>query len=252
MNAQEERATSLVEQPPVTRGRGRAFLIFFVILGALAIGGFFFWLQTRQFETTDDAQVDAHLNAISSRVEGTIVRVYVEDNQMVKPGDLLVDFDPSDYKSRSISARQLAQARSMVFAQQPNVPLTQVENVTNISSGEADVANTQAALAAAERDRESFAAKLTEAQANSIKAQADLGRYKQLIAKEEVSQQEYDQVAASADAQQAVVASSRADLEALPTSSISVVHSWRRLKKIGPIAPQRTSADGAPASGCSV
>ena len=102
----------------------------------------------------------------------------------------------------------------MVFAQQPNVPLTQVENVTNISSGEAEVANAKAALAAAQRDRESLAAKLVEAQANGAKAQADLGRYKQLIAKEEVSQQEYDQAAASANAQDAIVASSRADLEA--------------------------------------
>jgi membrane fusion protein, multidrug efflux system len=94
------------------------------------------------------------------------------------------------------------------------VPLAQVENVTNISTGEADVANAQAALAAAQRDRESYAAKLTEAEANAAKAQADLRRYKQLIAKEEVSQQEYDQVAATANAQEAVVASSRADLEA--------------------------------------
>ena len=60
-------------------------------------------------------------------------------------------------------------------------------------------------MAAAERDRESYAAKLAEAEANAAKAQADLGRYKQLIAKEEVSQQEYDQVAASANAQQAVL-----------------------------------------------
>jgi membrane fusion protein, multidrug efflux system len=214
MNTQEERAPA-VDKPSTPRGRGRAFLIFFVILGALAIGGLFFWLHARQFETTDDAQVDAHLNSISSRVEGTIVRVYVEDNQMVKPGDSLVDLDPRDYQvSLDQALAQLAQARSMVFAQQPNVPLTQVENVTNISAGEADVANAQAALAAARRDRESFAAKLAEAQANSAKAQADLGRYKQLIAKEEVSRQEYDGVAAEADAQQAVVASSRADLEA--------------------------------------
>jgi membrane fusion protein, multidrug efflux system len=214
MNTQEERAPA-VDKPSTTRGRGRAFLIFFVILAALAIGGLFFWLHARQFETTDDAQVDAHLNSISSRVEGTIVRVYVEDNQMVKPGDSLVDLDPRDYQvSLDQALAQLSQARSMVFAEQPNVPLTQVENVTNISSGEADVANAQAALAAARRDRESFAAKLAEAQANSAKAQADLGRYKQLIAKEEVSRQEYDGVAAEADAQQAVVASSRADLEA--------------------------------------
>jgi membrane fusion protein (multidrug efflux system) len=198
-----------------TRGRGRAFLIFFVVLGVVAIGGLLFWLHARQFETTDDAQVDAHLNAISSRIEGTIIRVYVEDNQIVKPGDPLIDLDPRDYQvSLDQALAQLAQARSMVFAQQPNVPLTQVENVTNISTGEADVANAQAALAAAQRDRESYAAKLAETEANAAKAEADLRRYKQLMAKEEVSQQEYDRVAASANAQQAVVASSRADLEA--------------------------------------
>jgi membrane fusion protein (multidrug efflux system) len=197
-----------------TRGRGRAFLIFFVILGVVAIGGLLFWLHARQFETTDDAEVDAHLNAISSRTDGTIIRVYVEDNQIVKPGDPLVDLDPRDYQvSLDQALAQLAQARSMVFAQQPNVPLTEVENVTHISTGEADVATAQAALAAAERDRESYAAKLAEAEANAARARADLGRYKQLIAKEEVSQQEYDQVAASANAQQAVVARSRADLE---------------------------------------
>jgi len=197
-----------------TRGRGRAFLIFFVILGLMAIGGLLFWLHARQFETTDDAQVDAHLNAISSRIDGTIMRVYVEDNQTVKAGDPLIDLDPRDYQvSLDQALAQLAQARSMVFAQQPNVPLTEVENVTNISTGEADVATAQAALAAAERDRESYAAKLAEAEANAARARADLGRYKQLIAKEEVSQQEYDQVAASANAQQAVVARSRADLE---------------------------------------
>jgi membrane fusion protein (multidrug efflux system) len=214
MNAQEERA-SAVDKAPVTRGRGRAFLIFFLILGAIAIGGLLFWLHARQFETTDDAQVEAHLNSVSARVEGTIVRVYVENNQMVKLREPLVDLDPRDYQvSLDQALAQLAQARTMVFAQQPNVPLTQVENVASISTGEAEVANAKAALSAAQRDRESLAAKLVEAQANDAKAQADLGRYKQLIAKEEVSQQEYDQAAATVNAQDAIVASSRADLEA--------------------------------------
>ena len=80
----------------------------------------------------------------------------------------------------------------MVIAEQPNVPITQTENITNIASGESDVANAEAALAAAERDRDAAAAKLSEAEANSAKAQSDLGRYKTLIAKEEVSQQDYD------------------------------------------------------------
>ncbi|MBV9295095.1 MAG: HlyD family secretion protein [Acidobacteriaceae bacterium] len=202
-------------QPANRSGRRRAFTIFFIVLLVIALGGFLYWFHAKQFESTDDAQVDAHLNPISARVDGTITRVYVDDNQMVKAGDPLVDLDPSDYKVALDQAlAQLAQARSMVIAQQPNVPITQVESTTNISTGEADVANAQAALAACERDRESAAAKVTESEANSARAQSDLARYKLLIAKEEVSEQEYDQIVAAAKAQAAAVTADRAALQA--------------------------------------
>jgi membrane fusion protein (multidrug efflux system) len=200
--------------PPVTRGRRKAFLIFFVVLIVLAIGGLFYWLHARQFESTDDAQVDAHLNPISARVDGTITKVYVDDNETVKTGDPLVDLDSRDFQAALDQAlAQLAQAKNMLIAQEPNIPITQVENTTNISTGEAEVANAQAALAAAERDSESAAAKLTESEANNARAQADLARYKLLIAKEEVSQQEYDQIAATAKAQLATVAANQAGVQ---------------------------------------
>jgi membrane fusion protein (multidrug efflux system) len=158
--------------PPPTRGRARAFAIFFAVLLVLGIAGFFFWLHSSKFETTDDAQVDAHLNAISSRVEGTVIRVYVEDNQAVKANDPLVDLDPSDFQVALHQAEaQLAQARTMIFAQQPNIPITQVQNTTNISGSEAELANSQASLATAERDVELAKARLAEAQANNEKAQ---------------------------------------------------------------------------------
>ncbi|MBV8895076.1 MAG: HlyD family secretion protein [Acidobacteriaceae bacterium] len=199
---------------PVKSGRRRAFTIFFVVLLIIGVGGLLYWLHARNFETTDDAQVDGHLIPVTSRVDGTVTRVYVEDNQVVKAGDALVDLDPRDLQVGLDQAlAQLSQARSMVVAQEPNVPITQVENTTNISTGEADVANAQAALAAAERDRESDAAKVSEAEANNARAQADLARYKLLIAKEEVSQQEYDQVVAAAKAQAATVAASEATLQ---------------------------------------
>jgi membrane fusion protein (multidrug efflux system) len=196
------------------RGKHRAFLIFFLVLIALAVAGLLYWLHAREFESTDDAQVDAHLNPISSRIDGTITRVYVEDNQMVKSGDPLVDLDPRDYQVALDQAlAQFAQAQSAVIAQEPNVPITQVESSTNITTGEAEVANTQAALAAAERDRESAAAKLAESEATNSRAQADLSRYKLLIAKEEVSQQEYDQIASAAKAQAATVMANQAALQ---------------------------------------
>jgi membrane fusion protein (multidrug efflux system) len=75
------------------------------------------------------------------------------------------------------------------------------------------VAGAQAALGAAEHDRDSAAAKLAEAEANSARAQADLERYKILISKEEVSQQEYDQIAATAKAQAATVTANQAAVQ---------------------------------------
>jgi membrane fusion protein (multidrug efflux system) len=202
------------EAPGRQGGRRRAFLIFFAVLLVLAAGGFLYWLHARQFEETDDAQIDGHLNPITSRIDGAITCVYVENNRIVKIGDPLVDLDPRDFQVALDQAlAQLSQAKSMVLAQEPNVPITQVENVTNISSGEADVANAEAALAAAEHDRDTAQAKLAESEANNARAQADLGRYKLLIAKEEVSQQEYDQVAATAKAQSATVAANEASVQ---------------------------------------
>jgi membrane fusion protein (multidrug efflux system) len=200
--------------PPVTRGRGRAFIIFFLILLIAGGVGVYFWLQSREFESTDDAEVDAHLNAISSRVDGAITKVYVDDNQFVKAGDPLVDLDPRDFQVAIDQARaQVAQARSQVTAQQPNVPITENENSTNITGAEADVANAEAVVGVAERDRETAVARLAEAQANAAKAKSDLSRYTLLIKNEEISQQEFDQVAATAKAQDAAVDANRSIVE---------------------------------------
>jgi membrane fusion protein (multidrug efflux system) len=199
---------------PATRGRRRAFGIFFVVLLIIGVGALLYWLHARQFETTDDAQIDAHLNPVTSRVDGTIIAVHVDDNDHVQIGTPLVDLDPRDFQvSVDQILAQVSQARSMVVAERPNLPITQVENITNIASGEAEVANSQAALAAAERDRESAAAKVVETEANNAKAQADLVRYKILIAKEEVSEQEYDQIVATAKAQAATLDENRASYE---------------------------------------
>ncbi|MFL6447103.1 MAG: HlyD family secretion protein [Bryobacteraceae bacterium] len=201
--------------PSNTAGRRRAFTVFFVVLVLAGIAGFFYWHHSRLFETTDDAQVDAHLNPVTSRVDGTITAVHVDDNQTVQAGAPLVDLDPRDFQvSLDQALAELSQAQSMVIAERPNLPITEVQNVTSISGAEADVATARAALAVAERDREASAAKLSEAEANNARAQADLARYRLLIAKEEVSQQEYDQVVAAAKAQAATVKSNQAGLEA--------------------------------------
>ena len=183
-NVDERNAPSEPGQnPPEPNGRRRAFTIFFAVLAVIGIGATLLWLHDRQFESTDDAFVEMHLGAVSPRIDGTIVKVYVENNQFVRTGGPLVDLDPRD---NEVSLQQalagLSQARSQVLAQQPNIPITRVESGVSVSTAEAGVASAQAALSAAQHDRDSAVAKLTEAEADNAKAQADLARYKILIA----------------------------------------------------------------------
>jgi len=86
------------QKEPASRGRGRAFLIFFLVLAVLAAAGVWYWLHSRDFEDTDDAFIETHINPVSSRIDGVIIKVYTDNNRTVKAGDPLVDLDPSDYQ----------------------------------------------------------------------------------------------------------------------------------------------------------
>ncbi len=48
------------------------------------------WRYLNTYETTDDAQIDGHINAISGRITGNVIEVLAEDEQVVKAGDVLV------------------------------------------------------------------------------------------------------------------------------------------------------------------
>ena len=108
-------------------------------------------LYLRSYESTDDAQVDGHLNAISSRISGTVIHVYVENNQAVTAGQLLAELDPRDYQVALQQARAAyVQAGAQVRAENPNLPIVQTTNQTTISTSNADVVAAQAAVSAAQ------------------------------------------------------------------------------------------------------
>jgi membrane fusion protein, multidrug efflux system len=65
--------------------------------------------------STDDAYVDGSVGLISSRITGTVVKVFIEDNWQVKAGDTLLELDPSDYQVQVDGAEaQLERARQTV------------------------------------------------------------------------------------------------------------------------------------------
>jgi membrane fusion protein (multidrug efflux system) len=168
------------------------------------------WLYSRTYESTDDAQINGHLNAIASRVGGTVRGVYVENDQPVKAGQPLVDLDTRDYEVQVAEAQaSYEQALALKEAEGPNVPITVTSNRGTVDVDSEGVTNGDAAVASAQRDYDSNVAKLRQAEANNQKSQSDLLRYKQLVDKGEISLSDYDQYVANAGSEAAAVEASR-------------------------------------------
>lgn len=189
-----------------------------VILGALvvvAVAGFFVWRYLNTYEATDDAQVDGHVNNVSARISGYVLKVNVDDNQSVEKGAVLVEIDPRDYQVALERAKaELADADATAQAMNLNVPVQTIGTTTQVSSSEADVQSSQAGVTAAQRQLDSARAQLQQAEANNARAQADVARYSALLAKDEVSRQLYDQADAAAKANAAAVEGARAAIAA--------------------------------------
>jgi membrane fusion protein, multidrug efflux system len=189
------------------------------ILIALAVvllaGGAWMWRYLGTYESTDDAQVDGRIHPISVRVNGYITEVNVADLQTVQKGDVLVRIDPRDYQVAVERARaELADAEATARAMNLSVPVTSVETTTQISSSEADLETAKAGVTAAQRMAEAAHAQLQQAAANNGRAQADLARYAELVAKDEISRQMYDQAVAAGKGSAAAVEGARASAAA--------------------------------------
>jgi membrane fusion protein, multidrug efflux system len=198
------------------RSRNPRFRMFLIIgIVVLLVAGFFLWRYFNSYESTDDAQIDGHLNPVSARVSGHVQKLLVDDNQYVKAGQPLVQIDPSDYQV--LVARAQADYDNAVAAARSagvNIPITTASAGGQLSSAEAEVESAQANLLAARQQVDVANAQLVQADANNVKAQNDLARYKQLVSKQEISQQQYDLAYAAAQAGAAGVDASRAGVAA--------------------------------------
>ncbi len=193
----------------------RAPMAIGIILVVLLVAGFFTFRYFSAYETTDDAEVDGHLMPLSARISGYIAKVNVDDNQYVTKGTVLAEIDPRDYQVAADQAKaQLADAQATAQASDINVPITSVNTTSQVSVSEADVENARAGIVAAQEQYDAAKAQLDQAQANNVKAQNDLARYKELVAKQEISKQLYDQAVAAARSGDATVAAARASAAA--------------------------------------
>ena len=197
------------------RKRLRRILLFGVIGLILVAGGILLYRYFAAYESTDDAEIDGYIYPVSTRVTGYVVRVTVDNNQFVLAGTVLAQLDPKDYDVAVVNAKATwANVRAASEAARINVPLTSVNTSSQLSSAQSDVENAQSGLAAAERQFEAAQATLRQAEANDLKAQDDVTRYKPLAEKDEIPQQQYTQALDTQKATAAAVEAARASAAA--------------------------------------
>jgi membrane fusion protein, multidrug efflux system len=210
------RSPSRLDSPPPSRvsqrqkSRRRLILLGSVVL--LLIVGFFLWRYLSSYESTDDAQVDVHLYPVSARISGYVIKVNPGDNEYVEKGAVLVEIDPTDYEVAVAQARaNLASAEATAQSLNITVPITSVSTDSQLQFTASDVENSQAGITAAQKQLVAAHAQVEEAEANDVKIQDDLHRYKLLVDKKEVAEQIYDQALAASKASTANVAAAHAN-----------------------------------------
>ena len=176
----------------VPSNRGRIVLALVIIAALFGLGwGVKQWLYGRTHESTDNAQVDGHLVPVLAKVSGYVTAVNVAENDRVRTDSTLVRIDEREY------AVKLAQSDADLAAARASAGGRGVEG-----QAEAMVQN-------ATGQRAALDANITVARANATKAEADLTRMRELVAKQIVSRQQLDAAQASADAARAQLASAQ-------------------------------------------
>ncbi len=207
-------AATLELLPDVRKDKKTTRILIASLAALLVCGAATGWaLYSQGYESTDDAQVDGHLNVVSSRISGTTAAVYVTDNQTVEPGQPLADLDPSEQKVAYAQAKaQYDQAVAQLNAQRPSVGITQADNAAAAITGDVQVAQAKSAFAAASQDLASSSAKLAEAEAIRSRDDAGLTRYEQLFQAGTISRQDYDRAIAAARSADANVDAAKANV----------------------------------------
>jgi membrane fusion protein (multidrug efflux system) len=152
---------------------------------------------------------------LSARINGQVLEVHVIEGQLVHAGDVLVVIDPKDYKIAVEQAKaNLSDAQASAASSMWGVPVTSATAWSALDSSKAAIQNAEAGVKAAERNLESAKAVQLQAEVNAEKTDSDLVRASQLVAKEDISRQQYEHALAAAKANRAAVTSATAAVQA--------------------------------------
>jgi len=181
------------------------------LVAVAAVGSGGWYLATAGTESTDDAQVEGRVMNVSARVTGQVIHVRVEDNQVVNPGDVLVELDPADYiakveaaKADVNAARATAEgARATLALTEKTAPANVVQAQGGMTAATSSVATAHAAIAQAKAD-------LVAADSRRALAELNLKRARSLFEQKAIAQVEVDEQQTEFDNENAQVEQARA------------------------------------------
>jgi membrane fusion protein, multidrug efflux system len=218
--------------------------IMLVILGVLAVAGALYYLHSRNFEDTDDAQIDGNISNIGPRVTGTVTTVHVVENQTVKANDVLLEIDPTDLAVAVAQAKAaVAQAEAQLQAEDPTVSITQTSNVAAVAGASSELLSATAGLTGAEKDVDQLTARLTEAEGNARLAEIERKRGEELWKAQAIPRADLDRRVTTAETASAQVQAARQALagarERVSAQKAQLGASKSRLTEVKKNAPRQ-------------
>jgi membrane fusion protein (multidrug efflux system) len=186
-----DQAAEQADQETRRKRRPMVITIGVVVVLLLITGGLYYWITTRNLESTDDAYTDGRAITIAPQVSGVVLSLDVTDNQFVKKDQPLIHIDPRQYiDDRDQAQGALVTAKSQYAGQQFAAEIARKNFPAQLEQAQAQLAN---------------------AEANLAKAQADYERQKSL-SRPATSQQEVDAATAALKQAQAQVELARAQV----------------------------------------
>ncbi len=197
------------------RQKSRRRFIIILVAAVLIVGALLFYWHSTFYEDTDDAQVNGHLLQVSSRIQGTVVSVPVNENQPVKAGDVIVELDPKDYQTTvEQDEANLAAAQANLSSNSVNIPVTATNVNTNLAAIASTLSQADSAVVQARQQADADQSAIAQAEANYVKAKLDVERYTPLVQRDVISKQQFDQAVATAKADEAALAQAKQTADA--------------------------------------
>jgi membrane fusion protein (multidrug efflux system) len=204
--------TARTAQPEVKPKKRTPLLIGGMTLAALGLSGAYYF-ATLGRESTDDATVEGRVMNVAARVTGQVLKVDVQDNQVVNVGDVLVELDPADYAAKADLARaDLGAARASVEGARSALRMTEKTAPANLLQAQGGMTTASSSVGSARAAIDQARADIAAATSRKELAQLNFTRAKTLADEQAIPVAELDAKTTELDAASAALDQSRARL----------------------------------------